>query len=220
MTANSAISGPHRDPASGDSPRQLIVFLHGWGADGNDLIGLATGWSARLPNAYFVAPHAPQSCEANPFGRQWFSLADTDPEVMSAGAARAAPVINEFIDQELARFDLSDDSLALVGFSQGTMMALYVALRRRRTCAAVVGYSGALVGSETLAPAMRSRPPVLLVHGDADPIVPASLLPAAADALERLAVPVRTHVVPGLGHGIDPTGLELGIEFLASTFDR
>ncbi len=220
MTANSAISGPHRDPVSGDSPRQLIVFLHGWGADGNDLIGLAVGWSVRLPTARFVAPHAPQSCEANPFGRQWFSLADTDPEVMSAGAARAAPVINQFIDQEMARFDLSDERLALVGFSQGTMMALYVALRRPRTCAAVVGYSGALVGSETLAPATRSRPPILLVHGDADPIVPASLLPAAADALERLAVPVRTHVVPGLGHGIDPTGLELGIEFLASAFAR
>ena len=218
MIADSILTGPRRDPVSGESPRQLIVFLHGWGADGNDLISLAPGWSARLPTAHFVAPHAPQSCEANPFGRQWFSLADTDPAVMSAGAARAAPMIDQFIDQELARFDLSDDRLALVGFSQGTMMALYVALRRPRACAAVVGYSGALVGSETLAPAIRSRPPILLVHGDADPVVPVSLLPMAADALERLAVPVRTYVVRGLGHGTDPSGLELGVEFLTTAF--
>ena len=216
MNSSDVLSGPHRDPSSGVGPRQLVVFLHGWGADGNDLIGLASGWSARLPDARFVAPHAPDPCEANPFGRQWFSLADTDAAAMTAGAARAAPAINQFLDQELARARLSDDDLALVGFSQGTMMALYVALRRPRACAAVVGYSGALVGADLLARAMRSCPPVLLVHGDADPIVPVSLLPAAADALNRLAVPVRTHVVPGLGHGIDPTGLELGIEFLTS----
>ena len=216
MNLVAALSGPYLDPQKGETPRQLVVFLHGWGADGNDLIGFAPNWSARMPTTRFVAPHAPQPCEANPFGRQWFSLADMDPQIMAASAAAAAPGIEEFLDQELARLGLSDDRLAIVGFSQGAMMALYVALRRPRPCAAVVGYSGALVGVAELDRAIQARPPVLLVHGDADPIVPAGLMPEAADALARHGVAVTSHVVPDLGHGIDASGLSLGMEFVRS----
>ncbi len=215
MDAPPKISGPGRPPASGGPARQLVVFLHGWGSDGNDLIALAADWARRLPNARFVAPHAPDPCEQNPAGRQWFSLTDRDPRAVGQGAARAAGIIDRFLDDELARLGLSDARLALVGFSQGTMMALHVALRRARACAAVVGYSGALVGGETLAAELRSRPPVFLAHGDADERIPFESLSAAVAELGRLDVPVRWHVARGVGHGIDAESLALGGDFLA-----
>ncbi len=212
------LQGPSRELKSGATPRQLVVLLHGWGASGDDLIGLADGWGPRLPETAFVAPHAPHPCESNPFGRQWFSLANPDPRSLSLGAEKAAPEVNRFIDAALGRYGLSDDRLALVGFSQGTMLALYVALRRPRSCAGVVGYSGALLGAEDLPRALQARPPVLLVHGDSDPIVPAAALSAAVDALRRLEVPVEGHLARGIGHTIDGQGLELGINFLNAIF--
>ncbi len=215
MDALPKLSGPSQPPASGGTARQLVVLLHGWGADGNDLIGLAADWSRLLPGARFVAPHAPYPCEANPLGRQWFSLTDRDPRAVGRGAAHAAEVIDRFLDDELARLGLGDERLALAGFSQGTVMALYVALRRERACAAVVGYSGALVGGDALAAELRSRPPVFLAHGDADEMIPFESLAAAAEALGRLDVAVRWHVARGVGHGIDAESLALGGDFLA-----
>ncbi len=212
------ISGPERAPAKGAAAEQLIVFLHGWGADGNDLIGLAEPWSEVLPHAHFMSPHAPDVCDANPAGRQWFSFHDRDADEITASAAEAATIINRFIDDSLERLALSDGRLALVGFSQGAMMALYIALRREAPCAAVVGYSGALIGAETLADEIRSRPPMLLAHGDADPVVPFASLGAAVQMLGSHHVSVRWHAGKGLGHGIDGPGLELGGEFLADAF--
>ncbi len=215
MESPTKLSGPDQPPASGGPAHQLVVLLHGWGSDGNDLIGLAPEWARRLPDARFVAPHAPDPCEQNPAGRQWFSLTDRDQRAVGQGAARAAATIDAFLDDELARLALSDERLALVGFSQGTMMALHVALRRARACAAVIGYSGALVGAETLAGELRSRPPVFLAHGDADEMIPFSSLAATVEALGALEVPVRWHAAPGVGHGIDPESLALGGDFLA-----
>jgi len=149
-----------------------------------------------------------------PYGRQWFSLSDRRPEIIAAGVRASAPLVNRFLDEELARRDLADDALALMGFSQGTMMALHVALRRAKPCAAVLGYSGMLAGPETLAVEITARPPVLLVHGERDEVVPAGAMPLAAAALTAAGVPVQSHLRPGLGHGIDEDGIALGLDFL------
>ncbi len=153
-----------------------------------------------------------------PVGRQWFSLADRSPARILAGIRATAPILSRFIDRELERWRLADRDLALIGFSQGAMMALHVALRRADTCAALIGYSGALAGRERLAEEIRAYPPVLLVHGTADEVVPAESHPRAVAALEAAGVRVSAHIRPGLGHGIDEDGLRLGIEFLVSAF--
>ncbi len=212
------IFGPERPPAKAGDARQLVVFLHGWGADGNDLIGLADPWGEVLPHAHFISPHAPDVCDANPAGRQWFSFQDRSAEEITAAAAEAAVIINRFLDDSLERLSLTDDQLALVGFSQGAMLALYIALRRANPCAGVVGYSGALIGAETLADEIRSKPPMLLAHGDADPVVPFASLGAAIQMLGSHGIAARRHAGQGLGHGIDGPGLEMGGEFLAEAF--
>ncbi len=212
-----ALSGPVFGPVKGPA-RQLVVFLHGVGADGDDLIGLAPHLAEVLPHAAFCSPNAPERYDMAPFGYQWFSLANRAMDALTAGIRRAAPLLDAFLDAELAKFGLGDDSLALVGFSQGTMVALFTALRRAKPCAAVVGFSGALLGVETLAVEIKSRPPVLLVHGDQDPVVPVQALGHAAAALAAHGVAVEHHLRPGLGHGIDGPGLVLAARFLARAF--
>jgi phospholipase/carboxylesterase len=199
------------------------VFLHGYGADGNDLIEIGRAWQQLLPQAAFVSPHAPEPCGQAPVGRQWFALTFRDPNERWVGANKAAPLLERFLDAELARQQLPPSALALVGFSQGTMMALHVGLRRAAPPAAIVGYSGLLVlppdGSpETLAADVRSRPPVLLVHGDQDELIPVEALFQGSQALAAMGVPVEWHLSAGIGHGIDPEGLRHGGEFLARCF--
>ena len=213
------LSGPIQPPASGGKPRQLVVLLHGLGADGNDLIGLAPYWAPLLPEAEFVSPDAPFPCDMAPYGRQWFSLQDRSPVAILAGVRATAPMLDAFIDQSLAARGLGDEALALVGFSQGTMMSLFVGLRRAKPGAGIVGYSGALVGAERLAQEIRARPPVLLIHGDADEVVPPQALPLAERSLKAAGVPVETVTCRGLGHAIDETGLRRGGEFLRRVFD-
>lgn len=210
-----ALSGPRLAPASGRPARELVVLLHGLGADGNDLIDLAPHWTPLLPETEFVAPHGAQPCDMAPMGRQWFSLRDRSPDAMLAGARRAAQVLDAFLDDELARLGLADDRLALVGFSQGTMMALFTGLRRAHAPAAIVGYSGALVGASVLADELSVKPPLLLVHGDRDEVVPIAAFHDALPALGAAGLSVEWHVCEGLGHGIDARGLELGGDFLA-----
>jgi phospholipase/carboxylesterase len=212
------LSGPSHQPASGGKPRQLVVLLHGVGADGNDLIGLAPYWAALLPDAEFVSPDGPFPCDMAPFGRQWFSLQDRSPAAILAGVRATAPIVDAFLDAALAARGLDDRRLALVGFSQGTMMSLYVGLRRAKAAAGIVGYSGALVGADALPQEIRSRPKVLLVHGDADEVVPAQALAIAANGLKAAGVPAEILMRPGLGHGIDEEGLRRGGEFLQQAF--
>ena len=213
-----SLSGPVQKPASGGKPRQLVVLLHGLGADGNDLIGLAPYWARLLPEAEFVSPDAPFPCDMAPFGRQWFSLQDRSPTSILAGVRAAAPILDAFIDDALKARGLDEPRLALVGFSQGTMMSLYVGLRRAKALAGILGYSGALVGAQSLAQEIRSRPKVLLIHGDADEVVPPQALPMAIRGLEAAGVPVEMLICPGLGHGIDQEGLTRGGEFLRQAF--
>ena len=218
MTGPFDLSGPSLAPAAGGRARELVIMLHGYGADGRDLIGLAPHWARALPHAAFVAPNAPFPCEAAPYGYQWFSFADRDPAMLLGGVMAAAAILQGFIAGELGERELGEDRLALVGFSQGAMLALHVAPRRVRAAAAVVGYSGALVGPDRLASEIRSRPPILLVHGDADPVVPFAELAAAAAALDSAGLKVTAVARPGLAHGIDETGLTLGGRFLADAF--
>jgi phospholipase/carboxylesterase len=209
-----ALSGPSRPPLAGDTPRRLVILLHGLGADGNDLIGLQQYWARLVPDAEFVSPNAPFPCDMAGFGYQWFSVQDRTPAAMLAGVRAAAPILDAYIDEELQKRGLTEADAALVGFSQGTMMSLYVGLRRERPLAGILGYSGRLIGPELLAGELRSRPPVLLVHGTEDPLVPFESMTAAETALNAAGVPVETLACPGIEHSIDPEGLQRGGLFL------
>ena len=211
------LDGPRIHPV-GTPAKSLVVFLHGYGADGNDLIDIGRLWAPLLPTTAFVSPHAPVPCAESPMGRQWFPLAGVDPAKLRDGVLGAAPILDAFLDAELADHRLSDDRLALVGFSQGTMMALHVAPRRSNRIAGVVGYSGLIPGPEFLAAEAKHQPPVLLIHGDADPVVPSLALFAAERVLGDAGFPVEWHMRPGLAHGIDQEGLDLGLEFLKRVF--
>jgi phospholipase/carboxylesterase len=212
------LSGPSRRPASGGKPSRLVILLHGLGADGNDLIGLAPYWARLLPDAEFLSPNAPFPCDMAPYGYQWFSSQDRNPEAVLGGVRAAAPILDVFIDEALRERGLGSSELALVGFSQGTMMSLYVGLRRPEPVAGIVGFSGRLLAPELLATELRSRPPVLLVHGTEDPLVPYSSLTAAEAALKEAGVPVETMTSVGIGHSIDDQGLRRGGLFLRDVF--
>lgn len=212
------LSGPSHPPANGGKPVKLVILLHGLGADGNDLIGLSPYWAPLLPDAEFVSPNAPFPCDMAPYGYQWFSVQDRRPGTLLAGVRAAAPILDAFIDDALATRGLDEASAALVGFSQGTMMSLYVGLRRAKPFAGIVGFSGRLIGRELLKTELRSRPPVLLVHGTDDPVVPYESLADAEAALKEAQVPVETLSCPGMGHSIDQAGLQRGGQFLQARF--
>ncbi|MFC7398575.1 alpha/beta hydrolase [Chelatococcus sp. GCM10030263] len=216
------LNGP-RLPAKSGTAKQLVVFLHGYGADGSDLIEIGRQWQPWLPDAAFVSPHAPEPCAGAPMGRQWFPLTFRDPNERWRGVCHAGPTLDAFLDAELARHQLSPDKLALVGFSQGTMMALHVGLRRQIAPAAVLGYSGLFVEPEASVPDPAAdgpfaRPPVLLVHGDADEVIPAAALFLSANALAKRDVACEWHLSTGIGHGIDGEGLRHGGLFLTRAF--
>jgi phospholipase/carboxylesterase len=211
------LDGPRLGPAAGGAPRQLVVFLHGYGADGNDLIGLGREWARELPHAAFVSPNAPEACGMAPMGRQWFDLSLGDMTIIAEGVKRAAPALESFLDAELARHNLPGNALSLVGFSQGTMMALAVGLARKPAPAAIVGYSGALTTVEAL-PEPGAGPAILLVHGDRDEVIPVDAMHMAREILAQAGLPVEWHVAQGIGHGIDGEGLRLGGAFLKQAF--
>jgi phospholipase/carboxylesterase len=216
------LDGPRLEPRSRNA-RQLVVFVHGYGADGNDLIEIGRAWQDLLPDAAFVSPHAPEPCAQAPTGRQWFTLFSREQDERWRGVCKTGPVLDRFLDTELKRRNLPPSALALVGFSQGTMMSLHVGLRRATAPAAIVGYSGMFVTPEAGAPdalkaEIKSRPPVLLLHGDSDDLIPVQALFLAAQGLAALDIPVEWHISPGVGHGIDQEGLRQGGEFLAKRF--
>lgn len=209
-----SLRGPRREAASGRA-RALVALLHGYGADGADLIGLADPLAAVLPDAVFVAPDAPERCRVNPMGRQWFPIpwidGSSDAE-RDAGFVRSAALLDDWLSDAMAAEGLDERRTALVGFSQGTMMSLHAGLRRPAALAGIVGFSGRYVAAGE---APSATPPVLLVHGDRDEVIPVAALAEAREALAALGVPVRWHVSRGVGHGIAPDGLELAARFLS-----
>jgi phospholipase/carboxylesterase len=210
------LSGPSFGPGSGGQPGSIVILLHGYGADGNDLLGLAPHWARLLPDTLFISPHAPFPCEAAPFGRQWFGFEGRDAGMLLAETRTAAAMLDAFIDATLTARGMAEDKLALVGFSQGTMLALHVAPRRARSVAAVVGYSGSLIAPELLQQEKKSRPNILLVHGNADPVVPYDSMAAAVASLKAADIPVASETRPRLAHAIDEQGLALGGQFIAA----
>lgn len=194
----------------------LVVFVHGYGADGADLLGLADPLAPHLPDTVFVAPDAPEPCAGNPMGRQWFGIPwmdGTPEEEAKAGVARSAEDLNAFLDARLAAEGLGPEALALVGFSQGAMMSLHVAPRRAPAVAAVVAISGRLLAPELLGE-VKTRPPVMLIHGDRDPVVPFAEMDRAAEALAAAGFDVYVHIMEGTPHGIAPDGLSVTMQFL------
>lgn len=217
------LEGPRLRPRNGGEPDALVVLLHGYGADGRDLIDIGNAWADLLPGAAFVSPHAPDPCDGAPMGRQWFPLTFNDPHELPRGAEAAAPRLAAFIAEELAKYDLPPSRLGLVGFSQGAMMALKIATEAQAAPAAVVAYSGLWVEASGGLPepaVLPSHPPVLLVHGTEDEVVPAQALFASAWGLAAAGVAVEWHLSPGLGHGIDDPGLAAGGAFLAQFLAR
>lgn len=210
------ISGPTLGPASGGKPQSLVILLHGYGANGDDLIGLAPPFSQVLPNTEFLSPNAPYPCEGNPFGGlQWFEVWQAEGVDRLAEVRNGAAIVNAFIDQELEKRGLTDDQLILCGFSQGTMLSLHVGLRRRKPCAGILGYSGRLESPEILADEITVRPPVMLIHGEEDPMLAVDLMDKAAAVMTENGVSVECHRRPGLGHGIDQDGVRLGAAFMS-----
>jgi phospholipase/carboxylesterase len=199
----------HWGPASKAKPRQLVVLCHGLGADAFDLIDLAPSWQHACPDALFASVHAPFQHDSG-FGRQWWSVADRSPPVMEAGARTAASYLHGFIDAELNRLELPGDAYAIMGFSQGAMIALFTGLRRPVAPRAILAFSGALIAPETLPAELANRAPVLLVHGQADDVVPASRSHEAESVLTASGVTVEAHYIPRLGHGIDDSGISAG----------
>lgn len=208
------IDGPRAAPSSGGRPNALVVLLHGYGSNGEDLIGLAPHLSRLAPGAQFIAPDAPQPVPGYPGGRQWFGLGAMDPVSLERGVRAAAEPLSRFLDHELARYALSQDRLALVGFSQGAMMALHVGLRRQPGPSAIIGFSGALTGARSLRSEARAWPAILLVHGDRDDRIPLDAMFDAADAIAVAGRAAQWHVSYGVPHAIGPDGLELAGAFL------
>lgn len=209
------------EPRGKNVVSSLVVLLHGYGANGQDLLNLGKQWQSLLPNTAFISPDAPEPCAMNPHGGfQWFDLTMQDQTEYWRGVQKAAPVANAFLDQQLKHYGLKESAMALVGFSQGAMMVLHLGYRRKISPAAVVSYSGLLAGPEHLAKEMTVKPPTLLVHGSADNVVPPQSLGEAEAVLKKLSVPVTAHMSRGLGHGIDPAGLQLAAKLLQSKLPK
>ncbi|SES67100.1 alpha/beta hydrolase [Oceanicella actignis] len=212
----SYLAGPSRQPRSGVA-ESVVILLHGYGADGEDLIGIGDALADHMPNTLFMAPDAPEPCSINPMGRQWFPIPWMDGSTeaqMAESFDRSVRLLHAYLDSVAEETGVPAAQTALIGFSQGTMMALHVGLRRPEQLAGIVGFSGRLLAPERLPAELASRPPVLLVHGDMDEVVPPSSLDEAREALADAGVPVATHVSRGMGHGIAPDGLGLALRFL------
>ena len=212
------LSGPIAPPASGKKPSQLVILCHGYGANGQDLIGLAEPWRDFLPDAAFVAPDAPEGVPGFAGGFQWWGIGSFSEKEREKGVASAAPSLDAFIDTWLTDTELDESQLALVGFSQGTMMALHVGLQRAKPVACIVGFSGTVAAPNLLAESIKSRPPTLLIHGDSDEMIPPTALDEAANFLRDQKIEVKTHMSQGVGHGIGPDGVRLGAKFLVNAF--
>lgn len=200
--------------ASNNNVNKLVIFLHGFGADANDLIGLSEEFLELFPKAVFLSPNAPFPCEDFPFGFQWFSLIDRRDEELYKGLSVALPILKNYVDENLKNYNLNYKDLVLIGFSQGTMMALQLALNLPEPCYAVIGFSGILIGGGFLNKKELAKPPIFLSHGEQDGVLSLSLHQKMVDDLSKLEVPFVNHVIPGDGHTISFRALELSKDFI------
>jgi phospholipase/carboxylesterase len=208
------LNGPRVEP-TGTKVEKLIILCHGFGSNGEDLMGLVPHLQQVMPNAAYVSPNAPEPCFGAPNGYQWFALSTLSREERLVGTIKAAPILDHFIDQELERYGLTNKDLVLIGFSQGTMMSLHLGLRRSSDIAGIIGFSGAMTMPDDWQSEITSRPPVVLIHGDMDNIVPVQMMSEAYDALKSIDINVDSHISPGITHSIGPDGLHKALEFLA-----
>lgn len=212
------LTGPEHGPAEGETPDRLIIFLHGLGADGNDLLAMAPVLSQVFPRAKFLAPDAPFPCDMAPTGRQWFSLQELNGPKLLEGLRAVTPLLDEYLDTQMKKYGLTADRVGIIGFSQGTMLGLHVLPRRQDPVAGVLGFSGMVIGPELLAEEGKSKPPVLLVHGDKDEVVPAELSRLAGTALKMAGFEVEVAICGDVPHSIDESGMRLGVDFLRTVF--
>jgi phospholipase/carboxylesterase len=218
MNDQLTLHGPSVAPASGKPPKQLIIFCHGVGSNGQDLIGLSPYFAKVLTDAQFISPNGPEAYDMDTAGYQWFSLNNPDPVSRLEGTQGAAPVLDAFIDQQMAIYNLAAKDVALVGFSQGSMMSLYVGVRRQQQLAGILAYSGAVIAPELVASELKSQPPVLMVHGTIDDVVPVEALYEGVSALQNSGVQARGEAVPDLGHSLNDKCIMEGMDFLAECF--
>lgn len=221
MTQIKKIAGPFLPPKSGKA-KELVVFLHGYGSNGDDLLSIGEMWADKLPNAAFASPNAPDICEAYPVGYQWFSIREIDDKILAREKQMEAvtPSLHAFLDEQLKKWDVAESKLAVVGFSQGAMMAMYAMPRRKQACAGVIGYSGMLLDAAGLKEAGIQKMPVLAIHGDSDEVVPPQCLSEVETGFTAAGFDVETVMRPHLGHGIDPFGLMRGVDFCRECFEK
>ena len=204
-------------PLSKENPKKLMIFLHGYGASGKDLIGLAKEFQYAIPTAHFISPNAPIKIDHTfGVGYQWFSLDNYDPTILYPQIMRANQALDKFIASQLNRFSLTYQDLFLTGFSQGSMMAMYNSLRNSNQNAGLISYSGRLILPTTLGESIKSKPKICLVHGTNDDVLPFSDFLEAKKQLQNLEIPVESYSLEGLGHSIDNHGIKIGREFLAN----
>lgn len=213
MTDLPQLNGPRIEPSDG-KPEKLVILCHGYGSNGDDLMSLVPYLQRSLPNAVYVSPNAPEICIGAPNGYQWFAISSLSQEERLVGTLKAAPTLDNFIDQELEKYGLENKDLILVGFSQGTMMSLHVGLRRLSDIAGIIGFSGAMTMPDHWREEITSKPPVILIHGDNDGVVPVELMQEAYLALISIGVKVDKHVSPGVTHSIGPDGLQKALDFI------
>ena len=213
------LSGPVLTPLSGQNPKSMVIFLHGVGANGDDLITIGREWQKDLPETVFLSPNAPEKYDMAPVGYQWFSLAERDFDFIHKGVKSAHEKLNQFIDDSLKKYKLTADKLFIVGFSQGTMMALYTMPRRPDGCRALVGYSGMTIDDASLQTEAVSKPPIKLIHGQLDEVVPIQAMTATEACLKSCDFDVESETRPQLGHSIDMHGLIAGLTFIKKKAD-
>ncbi|MGY8986458.1 MAG: alpha/beta hydrolase [Sphingomonadales bacterium] len=209
------VNGPVVLPENGIAPESAVILCHGYGSNGEDLISLARHWQGLLTKTIFLAPNAHENCPGSPLGYQWFPLSTLSKEERREGSYKAAPVLDNYIDRILDQYHLEANKLALVGFSQGTMMSLHVGLRRERELAGILGFSGALSAPENLVSEIKSKPPIFLIHGDRDNVIPPQNLFESVGALAAAGIVAEKHVSQQTAHNIAPDGLQKGGTFLA-----
>lgn len=199
-------------------PETIVVIMHGYGADGRDLIDIGAAWAHSMPNTVFISPNAPYPCEMSPMGRQWFSLAEYTIPAMEREIVGVWPILNAYLDAVLGHYNLTDDKMILSGFSQGCMMSLYALPRRAKPCAGILGYSGRLLSLSAIEGGKNTQTPIRLIHGNADNVVPPQSLYHARDTLTENGYTVTATMTPHLPHGIDPQGIQDGLRFIQDCF--